>query len=243
MDSDEVNTISDSAESLAVANIVKECYFEIIGQADLPESEGIYQLTPSSDNTLPVLMTLPETAIDIKRIYYNTSDDIDDPQFNQLYYVDFDEYLRRTTGLSSSTSNEVDTMEVEGFLFKHMNERYPSFYTTFNDRTILFDAFKSSVEDTLTASRTLCYGSLVPSFQMVDNHVPDLDPRQFQLLLQSAKAQAFVELKQVQNPKAEAKERSNKILAQRTKQAIGKKPNYRGYGRRGRGGYSGTRCN
>ena len=49
------------------------------------------------------------------------------------------------------------------------------------------------------------------------DYVPDLDARQFQLLLQASKAQAFYELKQVENPKAEKKERKNTILAQRTK--------------------------
>jgi hypothetical protein len=36
MDSDEVDSIEDSPESLAVANIIKECYFDILGKLDLP---------------------------------------------------------------------------------------------------------------------------------------------------------------------------------------------------------------
>ena len=45
MDSDEVDSISDTVESLAVANSGKECYFDIISNLDLPEKVDIFQLT------------------------------------------------------------------------------------------------------------------------------------------------------------------------------------------------------
>jgi hypothetical protein len=81
----------------------------------------------------------------------------------------------------------------------------------------------------------LCYGGMIAEFDLEDSYVPELDPRQFQLLLQASKAQAFTELKQVENPKAEKKERRNIITAQRTKHAIdrrGGSKTYRGYGRK-----------
>lgn len=240
MDSDEVNTISDSTESLAVANIIKECYFDIIGKMDLPEEEQIFQLTASGDNLKPTLMTLPEAVLDLKTAKYNISDDVVDPLYADLYFVPLDEFIRRNFSLSTDM-DEVGTMEVGtdrgDFLFKFMNDRHPSYYTSIDDTTLLFDAYDSEVETTLTSNRTLCWGQVIPTWEMEDSFTPDLDPRQFQFLLQASKAQAFVELKQVENPKAEKKERKNEILAQRTKHSIDKRTGsqtYRGYGRRGR---------
>lgn len=65
MDSDEVSDISQTPESLAVANIVKECYFNIISGLDLPESKGIFQLDASTDSAKPAIMTLPSNGLDV----------------------------------------------------------------------------------------------------------------------------------------------------------------------------------
>lgn len=240
MDSDEVNTIGETSESQEVAHIIKECYFDIVSKMDLPEENQLFQLTPSSDDTKPTLMFLPETVMDLQSVKYNISDVLADPEYADVFFLPLDEFIRRNFSMSVDM-DEVDSMTVEtdrgDFLFKFMNDRHPSYYTTIDDNTLIFDSFDSEIEDTLTASRTLCWGQVVPTWVMDDDFTPDLDARQFQLLLQSAKAQAFVELKQVENPKAEKKERRNEILAQRTKHAIDKRTGsqtYRGYGRKGR---------
>jgi hypothetical protein len=236
MDSDEVDSIEDSPESLAVANIIKECYFDILGKLDLPEAETIFQLTASGDSALPALMYLPDDVLDLNRVYYNDST-TSDPRWYQLTFMPFDHYLDFTNGLSieDDTVTSMDVVENgQTFVFKFRNDRMPLYYTSFNDRTLLFDGADLSINPTLMGAKTLAYGAMEPSFTLSDVYVPDLDARQFQLLLQAAKAQAFVELKQIENPKAERKERKNEILAQRTKRAIDKRPErykYLGYGR------------
>lgn len=237
MDSDEVSSISDTVESAAVANIIKECYFDIVGKLDLPEKESIFQMTASGDNTKPCVMYLPENVLNLQRIKYN-SDSISDPNWYDLQFIEWDDYLDRQNGLVLSDSN-VDSMTVtedgHTFTFKFKNDAVPLLYTSFNDHTILFDSFDASQNSTLVAAKTMCFGSIEPEFTMSDTYVPDLDAQQFQLLLQASKAQAFVELKQVTNPKAENKERKNEIMTQRTKHAIdrrGGSQTYRGYGRK-----------
>lgn len=102
-------------------------------------------------------------------------------------------------------------------VLKFYNERFPSYYTIFDEYYVIFDAFDADVEDTLTTVRSLGMGHMTPIFTIVNTFIPDLDPRQFQLLLQDAKATAHIELRQAANPKAEAKYRKNAILAQKTK--------------------------
>ena len=63
MESDEVSDINETPEAVSVANIIKECYFDIIGQHAPDETEGIYKLDASGDNLKPanerkVLQTL-----------------------------------------------------------------------------------------------------------------------------------------------------------------------------------------
>jgi len=76
MSSDEVNSISDTPESLQVATIIKQKYFDIINRLDLPDHDQLIQLQPSLDETTPVIMYVPEGISDIKWIKYfdsNTS--------------------------------------------------------------------------------------------------------------------------------------------------------------------------
>lgn len=74
MSSDEVNSISDTTESMQVAQIVKNKYYDIISRGRLPEHQELFQLDPSLDNATPVLMYVPEGVSKIDYIkYYNTN--------------------------------------------------------------------------------------------------------------------------------------------------------------------------
>lgn len=222
MDSDEVSTISQTPDALEVANIIKECYFDIVSKADLPEHKGIYQLDASTDSTKPVVMTLPSNALDAYTVKYNNTT-VANPVWYDVHYLALADFLQIINANDTSLST-VDTMElvINGgdFTFKFRTDVPPTYYTSFDDRMMIFDSYDSSVDSTLQKVKTFCYGGILPIFTMEDTYIPDLDPRQFQFLLQEAKAQAFVEQKQTPNPTAERKARKNEILAQRTKDAI-----------------------
>lgn len=70
LSSDEVNSISDSAESLQVATIIRQKYFDIINRLDLPEHDQLIQLNPSLDPTVPVIMYVPDGINNIRWIKY-----------------------------------------------------------------------------------------------------------------------------------------------------------------------------
>lgn len=237
LDSDEVNSISDTTESLEIANIVKECYFEIISEIQPKESEGLFHLDASTDDTKPTLMYLPTTVSNIEWLKYNVGDSLTNTNFRDICYLDVDSFFQFTNGLDAE-EDWVDSQEVtiagQNFRFKFRNDQFPSYYTSVDDRVILFDSYDKSVEDTLTSSRTYGYGGLVPDFQMVDTFIPKLDPRQFQLLLNAAKAQASIEVKQLENVKAERKERRHRILMYKEQDNTDSRPEIykrKGYGR------------
>lgn len=235
MDSDEVNGISDTTESMAVANIAKECYYDIVGSLGLTEHKGLFQLTASGDNTKPCVMTLPDSIITIDKVEYNVNT-LADPEFQDLIFIPLDDFLNRTNNINgTNTGTQSVTLNGSAFTFKFWDDRWPQYYTTPDDRTILFDAYDSAEENTLTSSRSRCFGLISPSFSMQDSFTPLLDPRQFQLWLQATKSQAFVELKQSANPKADVKERRNWILARKTKDTVDGRPaiqRRQGYGRK-----------
>lgn len=74
MSSDEVNSISDTTESMQVATIIKQKYFDIINRVPLTEHEQLVQLDPSLDADVPVLMYVPEKVAELKWLkYYNSN--------------------------------------------------------------------------------------------------------------------------------------------------------------------------
>jgi hypothetical protein len=74
MSSDEVNSISDSVESMQVAQIVQNKYYDIVARGDLQLDEQIFQLNPSDNSTLPTLMFLPSGVSRITWMqYYDTN--------------------------------------------------------------------------------------------------------------------------------------------------------------------------
>src|SRR5574343_1099300 len=74
MDSDEVNSINDTAESRQVAQVIKTTYFNILSRADLPELTKLVQLDASGSALQPTLMLKPSEVLRVDWIKYNIRD-------------------------------------------------------------------------------------------------------------------------------------------------------------------------
>lgn len=77
MNSDEVNSIGDTAESLQVANAVQTAYQNMMGKFNLPEHNQLFNLNPSDDTDSPVLMYLPDGVQSVSWIKYFDTNPID----------------------------------------------------------------------------------------------------------------------------------------------------------------------
>jgi len=74
MSSDEVNSIGDTVESMQVANIIQNKYYDIVARGDLRLDEQLFQLNPSDTTALPTLMYLPAGVSRISWMqYYDTN--------------------------------------------------------------------------------------------------------------------------------------------------------------------------
>lgn len=250
LSSDEVNSISDTAESLQIATIIKQKYYDIIARADLTSQEQPFQLNPSLSNTEPTLMFVPDGVAKIEYIrYFNSNPDgsegviIDeDEEANDFPDINVGAASNSPPGYQYVTMlpvkqfldyiNRFDPSEtdVESFQFTDSSNAYPGTFTflykTLQQPTyccilsnyyVIFDSYDSTQDSTLQASKTLCFGQVIPVFQMVDSFTPDLDNRQFQLLLNEAKSLAFYELKQQPHAKAEQEAKRQWSSLQRTK--------------------------
>lgn len=225
MDSDEVNSIGDTTESLQVTKVVEASWNAIVARLDLPEHFTLYQLASLADPTKPTIMQRPSGVDSVLWIRYDCQT-TDDPEatFLKLQYMDLDWFLTRTYSLRTTDASVTSISHIidgETVTFLCTNNAAPQFYTTFDDKTILFDSYDAAVDTTgLIASKSLAYGRLEQAFTLSDGFVPFLDPDFQVLLLNEAKSLAHLELKQVEHTKAEKIARNEWVHAQHAKRGI-----------------------
>lgn len=184
MDSDEVNSIGDTVESLQVAEVIKETYFDITTGIDYPGLFGLIKLDSLSDPTQPNKLKLPEAVDSIEWVRYNGK---------IVEYLPPEDFVRRAL----KSEGYDNTVLVDGIpVYTNKN---PSFYTSFDDLVLFFDSFDISEDTTLQQSKTMCWGKKSYSFTMTDSFVPALPVDMFPRLLAEAKNTCFINYKQTAN--------------------------------------------
>jgi len=197
MDSDEVDSIGDTVESLQVAEVIRETYEYITVGLDIPGRAGIIKLDSSGDVDLPNHMTVPSDVERVEWIRYNGE---------PIEYKDPLAFVIHVSGRGAGT--EITTIANLAIY----NDRDPTCYTSFDDDTIVFDAYNLETESTLQQSKTLCWGQRSLAFLMEDTFVPLLPLDMFPRLLAEAKAACFVNFKQVSNSNEERRARNQKVV-------------------------------
>lgn len=195
MDADPVNSISDTVESLQVAEIVRETFEDLMSQRDWAFLRTYSQLTGLGDTSNPTTMQMPEGINLIYWIKYNKSD---------VAYLDPKEFKDLVDGRNVDNDN-VDTA---GFITDQM----PQYWTSFDDKYIVFDSYDSAVENTLTSVKSYVYGVKVPTFTMSDTFIPDIPEKFFPTLLAEAKSTCFINLKQQANAREERKAQRGRVM-------------------------------
>lgn len=224
IDGDEVNSYSETTESLQVANIIRDTYFGIVSKLDAPEHFTFFELEASSSSS-PTLMTLPTFVASFSELKYNNVELPDtSPIMKTVTALPVNIFMDKMHQLNTDDDNvgsyQFTTDNANTIDILYMNDKFPEFYTTFDDYNIIFDSY-NSVEDTyLVKNKSLGYGQIIPTWTFNDSFTPDLDSRQFQILLNEAKELAAAELKQSSHSIAARNARRAWINAQRTKQAV-----------------------
>ena len=235
MDSDEVNSINDSVESLQVAQIVKSTYYNIIDGRDYDFLYELFQLNSSGTLDRPTHMKLPDTIIDLKYIKYNNRSDTDTKdRYTKIKYLMPEDFMDIVDKRDSSKSNVKVVVDATDISINVETDKAPEYFTSFDDETLVFDSYDSAVESTLQNSKTQCHGKRSVVFTLSDSFTPDLPVQMFTYLLAEAKSTAFVTLKQMPNPKAEQVSNSQKRRMSQDAWRLKDGIHYPHYGRHGK---------
>lgn len=239
LDGDEVNSYSDTTESLQVAQILKSIYYDLATDLDLPSHETLFELDASGDSLKPTLMTVPSNVCQINWIKYNNKLSTDtNSNYRYVEWMDFETFSCRQNALYTQSSDIAQmsfTNNGETFEMMYKSNAMPLFYTSMDNYTLIFDSYDADEDTTLQKSKTQCHGSVYPSFTLSDSFTPDLDPTQFSLWLNAAKTRAFAELKQAANQESAAYARRQRIVVQKRQRTVEDYPEVLKVPRYGRG--------
>lgn len=228
MDSEAVNTISDSEEAGQVADIVGSTFYNIIATRDVAAHERLLRLTALSDSNYPTSFVLTDTVKHINKVWYNT-ETVSAPRFKEIDFLEPTQFLDRLDGVQEDYLLVFEP--VTGAPVKIRTNQHPSFYTSFDDTYLMFDAYDTTVDSTLQQTKVRALGAVFPTFSKTDSYVPDLAPQYFPYLINEAKSVCFDVLKGGTTPKVDQAARRQKAYIQNDKYRNDQHRHWPDYGR------------
>ena len=222
MDADAVNTVTETDESSSVADLIKTTFYDLVVNRTIPEHKELYELDALADSTRPAMMEVPSTVETIEWIKYDKRTGASDTRlrWEDVVYKtprDMLELLNSRDSTDTTTVVNMPSKNTTSIDLLVKNDANPQWWTMFDDRYVVFDAYDAAVESTLQAAKTQCYGIKEPTWTKSDAFTPDIDIDMFPLLLSISKAVALATLKSSQNPTVSGAARSHLIRNQANK--------------------------
>ena len=206
MDSDVVEATDETEEALQVKSIIVETYRELMARKDwnhLKLPVPLSALDTTIDQDHPTTLLIPTNVMTVDTVRYDTRVEVGDPaRWQVIKWKEPNDFLD-TVLTRNSDADEVDVVDVVGSAAQIMvfNDRQPSFWTSFDDEHITFDAYDSDLGLFLPADRSVIYATIIPDFDVEDDaFVPELPARMFPLFLAECKKACFFYLKEANTP-------------------------------------------
>lgn len=214
IDAEEVNSIADTTEATQVASIIRDTFYNAVTNRTIPEFKQLGKLVSLGDIARPTHFEYGELT-KIEELWYDVSDN-NSFEYHQIRWCEPANFLALTDNVQGSY---VVVDDVKGATkLRIRNDRMPSFYTSFDDKHIVMDAYDAAVDATLTSGKTRAYGVKYPTFDMTDDHfVPEIDGHYFPYLLAESKSVAMSVLHGGSDPKIEQAARRQKTHLQNDK--------------------------
>jgi hypothetical protein len=190
MDSDSVNSIGDTVEAEQVADIIRETYLDIVDEYDLHAKHTMFTLTASGTTARPTHMTIPEGYHSIEWINYDTRTSTE-RKFTKIPWCEPEDFIKMANQLNSTDTNVDLISDPSGIEFNVRNDVPPSAWTSFDNSSIVFNSYDSSVDAFLQTSKTQVYGQVSNDLTIEDDAVIDLPQELYNLLRNQARETCF----------------------------------------------------
>ena len=232
MDGDEVNSIDDTVEAVQIAQIIKTSYFAMMSNRNWPHLRKALTLVPTDDLDKPTHMYIEESIKELCFINYDTRENEGSrSRWVEMKWREPDEFLKIVNNYNELEDNVTKVTDSSGIDLYIMNDRHPTIYTSFDDSTLVFNAYNKDRESNLQKTYTQAMGYVMPKWRGLDSSIPDLPDEAFIALLEEAKSRASLKLRQVSDVKAEEEARRQQRWLSRKASRLAGGITYPNYGR------------
>lgn len=233
MNSDNVNSISDTTESMQVATMVRRTFYNLYNDRVWPSTSGLIMINSSADNTKPTHMILDENLIHMEWLKYDVrTDPAKSHNYKDIPYKHPDEFLTLVMGRDSTKGNVQEVVDYTGAKLYILNDCMPTCYTSFDDEHLVFDSYDNTVDSILQQSKTQAFGETEPAFELSDLFVPDIPTKAFPYFINECKSVCSLKIKEVFSQKDEQASNRQKSWLAKEKHRVNGGIRYPNYGRR-----------
>lgn len=239
LDGDEVNSIDDTIESIQVAAIIRSTFLAAMSKRTWPHTRRLVQLTTSGDTDTPTHVTLPDNIKELCTVNYALVTNLAEQgnyRYRECKYLDPDNFLRVTNARSLNQGHTISVTDPDSLVpLLIVNNLGPTYFTSFDDKTLIFDAFDSAVDDTLQTNKFQVIAYTNPVWVHEDSAIPDLPEDAFPGLVEESKSRASIKLRQQVDQASAAEAQSQKRYMARKDWVVAGGIKFPNYGRQGKG--------
>ena len=218
---DEVNSIADSPDAEQVAQIAQDTWYELLNQSEWPFSIRLEQLESVADNTKPNYLRIPDEVTRIDQIKYDNTDpadavdDVDLINIDNVKWLSPQDFLNMTQARNTQVDTITTVSDFNGVRYHIYNDRGPSYWTSFDDKYVAFDAFNDDIESTLQGNKSQVLTKWIEDLVISDDTLVDAPAHFFATWLAEVKSTAFIYMKQEASPKDEQRARRGLAVLRR----------------------------
>lgn len=236
-----VNSIGDTEESEQVAVVAQEVYERLL--EDLPYRQfkrkwGV--LDAVADATKPNYLQIYREVHRISEsdIYYNMAveDGTATIDYQKVEYLEPLEFMNRINKNSDIDTGTEIIEDFSGIRYVINNDRHPSYCTSFDGVYLVFDAYRSQMDDTLMSSKSQVSYMAAEQFLLQDDFIIPLPTNMIQGYIDMVKAEASETIRQEALPSASRRARQFQMSERYKGDKIGNQTSRnRPYGRKKQG--------
>lgn len=232
-DGDEVNSIGDTMESLQVVDIIRAVYEEIREEHDLPSNSLLFTLEEAATSDYPTRLKLPERISVMKwvkyaEVTYPTEEGVPvSKKYKDVKYLSPEEFLLIVNNRNplDSIYTVVDYPLDPNIKLSIQNNKFPQYWTTFDDEHIWFDSWDNTQDSTIVANHTQCLGLNSTDFILDDDFIPRLPGNLIPYFESTCMSRCIAHFKQEINPEVVRNQNRLRIRSQRNKWRARRKNN------------------
>jgi hypothetical protein len=210
MDSDNVNSISDTEEAVQVETVLKEVYENIISRRRWEFLNKTRLLENVGDITKPNKMKIPTNVTRVECFRWKTIDETVEPneeKWKELKYLNPCDFIGHVQSRDVAQLALQDRVLVvyndDGVEMPMVTDKEPEYWTSFDDVHVYLDNFIAGSFTTATEGRTSVQVTQQQLFVKGDVAIQFLPVEMFSLFLAETKSTCWMNFKGAANQKAE----------------------------------------